>query len=55
MACYRDSFTLLFTLTASDTDVDKVIKNNVKYPGPQNINLELIKHAGRKVFALVTY
>jgi hypothetical protein len=34
--------------------VDKVIKNNGKSPGPGNINLELIKHVGRKILALVT-
>jgi hypothetical protein len=46
------------TLIVSDIleDVDIIIKNmeNGKYPGPGNINLELIKYGGRKAFTLVT-
>jgi hypothetical protein len=34
--------------------VAKVIKNNVKSPGPGNLNFELIKHGERNVLALVT-
>jgi hypothetical protein len=41
-------------LTVSDTEVDNVIKNNVKSPGPGNIKLEIIKYGGRKFLALVT-
>jgi hypothetical protein len=36
-------------LTVSDTEVD-----NVKSPGPGNINLEIMKYGGRKFLALVT-